>query len=270
MTTFDTPGDVLLRVSLDGGEVSIETAEAPSVDVELTPLRDNDVTRQAIDEARVELVPRGAGHEVIVELKRKSGLLIGRGAKVGVRIRCPQGSDLVLRAASADLNGTGTFGTVDVKSASGAVVLDSAARLQVDTASGDVRARDVAGPTDVRTASGDVVLRRAGGPLSANLVSGDLVVTDVAAGLDVTTVSGDVQVHAAGGGGLRVHSVSGDVELAVKPGQRLYVDASSVSGTLTSELGLDDAPPADPSAEVRDIRVRTISGDLRISRAAGA
>lgn len=268
MTTFDTPGDVLLRVSLDGGEVAVETAETGTVDVELAPLRDNDATRQAIDEARVEVVSRGGGHEVVVELKRKSGLLVGRGAKVGVRIHCPHGSDLVLRAASADLNCTGTLGAVDVKTASGDVSLEAVARLSVDTASGDVRARDVAGTTDLRTASGDVMLRRAGGSLSANLVSGDLVVDDAAAGLEVTTVSGDVQVRAAGGGALRVQSVSGDVELAVKPGLRLYVDASSVSGTMSSELGLDDAPPADPAAEVHDLRVRTISGDLRISRAA--
>lgn len=268
MTTFETPGTVLLRVGLDGGEVSVETAEIHTVDVELVPLRDNDATREAIDRARVELVPRGGGHEVVVELKRKSGLVIGRGAKVGVRIHCPHGSDLVLRASSADLNGTGVLGTVDVKTASGDVSLERARKLQVDTASGDVRARDVEGASDLRTASGDVMLRRSGGPLSANLVSGDLVVDEAAAGLEVTTVSGDVHVRAAGGGGLRVQSVSGDVELAVKPGQRLYVDASSVSGTMTSELGLDDAPPADASAEVHDLRVRTISGDLRISRAA--
>ena len=53
---------------------------------------------------------------------------------------------------------------------------------------------------EVRTASGDVRVRRSGGALSANLVSGDLAVDDAAAGLDVTTVSGDVEVRAAGGG----------------------------------------------------------------------
>ena len=72
--TFDTPGPVLLRVNLDGGEVGIETSPGPRVDVELIPLRDNDITRQVIEEARVEMSPRGAGHEVIVDLKRKAGL----------------------------------------------------------------------------------------------------------------------------------------------------------------------------------------------------
>jgi len=269
VTSFDTPGPVLLRVNLDGGEVGVETSSEPRVDVELIPLRDNDITRQVIEEARVEMSRRGAGHEVIVDLKRKAGLTLGRGPKVGVRVRCPEGSDLALRTGSADLETAGTLGAVEVKTASGDVTVDSVSRLTVDAASGDVRARVVNGASELRTASGDVSLGRAEGPLSANLVSGDLHVEDASAGLSVTTVSGDVQVRAAAGDSIRVQSVSGDVELAVKPGQRLYVDASSVSGTMSSELGLDDTPPVDAAAPVGELRVRTISGDLNIIRAVG-
>lgn len=270
MTAFDTTGQVALRVSLSGGEVSVETADAPRVEVELVPLRDNDITRQVIAEARVEMVDRGGRHEVVVELKRRSGFLVGRGPRVGVQVRCPERSDLSLRADSADLRATGTLGEVDVKTASGDVSLEGAATLHVDTASGDVRALDVDGTAELRTASGDATLRRCGGLLSANMVSGDLSVDEAAGGLAVNTVSGDVQVRAAGGGGIRVQSVSGDVHLAIKPGERLYVDASSVSGTLSSELGLDDAPPSDSAAPVSELRVRTISGDLEIVRAAAA
>src|SRR5262249_31155898 len=153
---------------------------------------DNDITRQVIDEARVEMSPRGSGHEVLVDLKRKSGLTLGRGPKIGVRVRCPEGSDLVLRTGSADLHTTGALGAVEVKTASGDVAVETAARLTVDAASGDVRARVVEGAAELRTASGDVSLGHAHGMLSANLVSGDLLVDDASAGLSVTTVSGDV------------------------------------------------------------------------------
>ena len=265
---FETPGSVSLRISLSGGEVGVETTDAPRVQVELVPLRDNDVTRQAIEEARVDVVERGGGHEVVVDLKRRSGFLVGRGPKVGVQVRCPEGSDVSVRSDSADVQARGGLGDVNVKTASGDVTLDSAATLRVDAASGDVQAREVAGEVELRTASGDVSVRRAGGVLAANLVSGDLMVDDAAAGLSVNTVSGDVRVRAAGGGGIRVQSVSGDVHLGIKPGERLYVDASSVSGTLSSELGLDDAPPSDSTAPVSELRVRTISGDLEIVRAA--
>lgn len=268
MTVFETTGHVALRVSLPGGEVTVEATDEPGVEIELVPLRDNEITRQAIAQARVEMTNRGAGHEIVVQLGKKSGLLPGRGPRVGVRVRCPEGSDLDLRAGSADLDATGILDTVRVKSASGDVTLEDAARLEVETASGDVRARDVGGDVDVRTASGDATVRRCGGLLSANLVSGDLSVDEAAAGLAVATVSGDVRVHAAGGGGMRIQSVSGDVHLAIKPGEHLYVDASSVSGTLSSELGLDETPPADQGPAVSELRVRTVSGDLQIVRAA--
>ena len=110
-------------------------------------------------------------------------------------------------------------------------------------------------------------VRRGLGLVTANLVSGDLAIGEAAAGLAVTTVSGDVRVDVAGGGGMRVQSVSGDVRLGIRQGERLYIDASSVSGTMSSELGLDDTPPADPGLPVVELRVRTVSGDLEISRA---
>lgn len=268
MTTFETAGHVALRVTLSSGEVSVETTEESSVEVELVPLRDNDVTRQAIADSRVELIEHGGGHEIVVQVGKRSGFLIRKGPRVGVRVRCPRGSDLDLRAGSADLDATGTLGAVGVRTASGDVTLEDVGSLEVDTASGDVRLRDVEGTLAFRTASGDATVRRCGGLLTANLVSGDLAVSEAAAGLAVTTVSGDVRVHAAGGGGMRIQAVSGDVHLAVKPGERLYIDASTVSGTMSSELGLEEEPPVDSSVPVSDLRVRTVSGDVRIARAA--
>ena len=59
------------------------------------------------------------------------GSLLGRGPRIGVRVRCPNASDLTLRSGSADLAVTGTLGVVEVKSASGDVALEDAASLDV-------------------------------------------------------------------------------------------------------------------------------------------
>jgi hypothetical protein len=270
VTAFETTGHVALRVTLGGGEVTVETGDEHRVEVELVPLRDNEATRQAIAEARIEMTDRGGGHLVVVHIEKRSGFLTGRGPKVGVRVRCPHGTDIDLRASSADLDATGTLGAVEIKTASGDVCVEDAASLDMNTASGDVRIRDVDGALSFRTASGDASVRRCGGALSANLVSGDLTIGEAAAGLTVTTVSGDVRVEAAGGGAMSVQSVSGDVHLAIKPGERLRIDASSVSGTMSSELDLNDAPPTDSSGPIVELRVRTVSGDLQIARAGAA
>lgn len=270
MTVFETPGHVALRVTLAGGEVKVETGDAPTVDVELEPLRDNEVTRKAIAEARVEMTEQDGRYDVVVELAKRSGFVVGRVPAVRVRVRCPRGSDLVLRAVSADLGASGPLGAVEIHTASGDVSLGDVGSLELQTASGDVRVGDVAGQLAVRTASGDVSARRCVGPLSAKLVSGDLSVAEASAGMAVSTVSGDVRVGAAGGGEMRVQSVSGDVRLGIKAGEHLYLDASSVSGSVKSELGVEDAPSAESSAPVVELRVRTVSGDLEIVRAAAA
>ena len=256
-----------LRLTLAGGEVYVETSDDRTVEIELVPLRDNDITRQAIAEARVEMTDRGGGHEIVVQVPKKPGFLVGRDAKVGIRVRCPHGSGLGIRSSSAGVDATGLLGAVDVKTASGDISLEDArvpGRRQREQRRPGARRRR---PIDIRTASGDASVRRSGGILTAKLVSGDIAVGEAAAGLAVTTVSGDVRVHAAGGGGMRVQAVSGDVHLAIKPGERLYIDANSVSGTMSSDLGLQDAPPIESSTPVVELRVRTVSGDVNIVRA---
>jgi len=268
MTIFEPVGHVVVTVTLAGGEVTVQASELPGVEVELVPLRDNDVTSKAIADARVEMVASGGRHEVIVNLGKGNGFTIGRGPKVGVRVRCPRESDLRVRSSSADLEATGLLGSVEVKTASGEVTLEDVGSADVSTASGDVRVRDAERSLGIRTLSGDVSVGRCLGTLSINLVSGDLSVIEAAAGFHVATVSGDVRIRSAAGGPMQVGSVSGDVHLAIKPGEQLYIDASSLSGDMSSELGLEDAPATGSEAHIRELSIRTVSGDVQIVRAA--
>jgi DUF4097 and DUF4098 domain-containing protein YvlB len=270
MTIFEPSGHVSVKVTLAGGEVIVQASELPGVDVELVALRDNDVTRKAIADARVEMVENGARQEVVVNLGKSDGFTIGRGPKVGIHVRCPRGSDLGIRSNSADVETTGMLGSVAAKTASGDVSLEDVRAADVSTASGDVRVRDAEQALTIRTLSGDVSVGRCRGTLSINLVSGDLSIVEAAAGMHVGTVSGDVRVQAAGGGPMQIGSVSGDVHLAIKPGEHLYIDASSLSGEMTSELGLEDSPPAGSDAHFDELSVRTVSGDVQIVRAAVA
>ena len=98
------------------------------------PLRDNDVTRKAIAEARVEMIERGAGHEVVVS-SAKGPVRASRSAgarRSGSACAAPGAADLDLRAGSADLEAVGPLGAVDVKTASGDVLLEDVATLEVD------------------------------------------------------------------------------------------------------------------------------------------
>jgi len=68
-------------------------------------------------------------------------------------------------------------------------------------------------------------------------------------------------------GNVAAHSVSGDVTIGVRRGSKVYLDCNTVSGDTTSELELTtDAPAGD--GPLVEIRAKTVSGDIRITRAA--
>jgi hypothetical protein len=64
-------------------------------------------------------------------------------------------------------------------------------------------------------------------------------------------------------------AVSGDVAVAMRRGLRVKLDVSSVSGSVGSELDVSDSPSRADGPEA-SLRVRTVSGDVRITRAAEA
>ena len=55
-------------------------------------------------------------------------------------------------------------------------------------------------------------------------------------GVTVRTASGDVQIEAASGHRTDVNAASGDISVGVAPGIGVYLELSSLSGTVSSEL----------------------------------
>ena len=268
MHEFQTPGAVLLRIAVPSGEVTIESGNVGMVEVEVVALRDDETSRRAAEETRVEALERRGRHEIVIEApKRRSGFS-WRDVKLGVRVACPDGADVELSTASADLDARGRLGAVGVKTASGDVVAAACASLSVSSASGDVQAREVTSEVNVKTASGDVEIGSVGGRASINSVSGDVRVGHAADLVTLNSVSGDVEVEALAGGGLRANAVSGDLSIGVVPGLRLWIDAHSVSGTMSSNLEVGDEPPGGSGEAVVELRARSVSGDVHIARAA--
>jgi Putative adhesin len=262
-----------LRVRNPAGDVRVETADISEVTVELVPLNESDSTREAIARSRVD----ARGDEITVEIDSRGWSIsigdwgIGRSAKVGVRIVCPIGSDLECQTASADLTTIGTLGNVRVNTASGDSALERIdGHLEAKSASGDVRVELVQGRAEIHSVSGDVTVTAALSGLAINSISGDVSVGEVAGDLIVSSVSGDQRILAAGPGDIGLKAVSGDVQVGVRRGLRVRLDVNSVSGTIGSELEVGDAPSGGEDRPEASLRVRTVSGDVRISRAAEA
>ena len=269
--TFST-GRARLRVRNPSGDVRVETVDGEETTVELVPLNDSDQTREAIAKATVA----ANGDEVVVEIEggRTWTISIGNwgfgSAKIGVRITCPHGSELNCDTASADVRAEGILGASRVRTASGDLRLPRIeGSLEVKSASGDIQVDHVEGRATLHSVSGDVQLRTAMQGVAVNSVSGDVVLGEVLGDIDVGTVSGDALVRAAGPGELAMKAVSGDVVVAIRRGLRVRLDVNSVSGKIGSELDVSDTPLRADGPEA-SLRVRTVSGDVKISRAAEA
>jgi hypothetical protein len=263
--TFETPGPLLLSLHVPAGSIEIETTDGLQTEVELEAMERG--AEQAVDDATVELRGRpGGGHELLVEMEERRFLVFSTAPRVHVRIRCPHGADLDVKTMSAEVRADGRYGTAAVKSVSGDVTLgELGGDVRVKAVSGDVRMGGVAGAVEVQTVSGDANALSAGGNVSITTVSGDLRIDDAEGSVTAKSVSGDQYVGAFRGGAT-CQSVSGDVYVGVPRGTEVWIDANSRSGDVSSELDPSEGG-GDSEGAVAELRVKTMSGDIRIARA---
>ena len=276
LEAFAVEGAVDLTVRTPGGSVTVEAADdVAEATVELEP-RD-DAARTAVEEAVVELRRSGTRAELFVSVEhgfRVGGrrgprltISVGKGPKLGVRIRVPSGSSLDVATESADVTATGSYDRADVRSASGDVRLEAVeGEATLKSVSGDVSVERVAGKASVNSVSGDAVIGTIGGPADVHSVSGDVDVREAEASAKVKTISGDVRISSAKEGSFEMQSVSGDLTLGLRSGSRLWVDARSTSGKTKSELDISDAPASEDRPLV-ELRAKSVSGDITVVRA---
>ena len=249
--TFHTPLPLELEVAIPSGDLEIETVEG----------EESHVTIDGDERLLAEVEIRQDGNRIVVAFKGKARFgfsltpfAVVWDSKLRVRASIPHGAGVKLKTASADTRVDGRLGWLDI-----------------NAVSGDTRVRgEVTGDVTLKTVSGDGELGRVGGNLTLQSVSGDLRVGPVDGSVETKTVSGDIRFDAVRSGDVRFTSVSGDVEIGIAEGSLLDVDAGSTSGDLTSEVPLGSEPVAgaEPDGPTVVVRGRTISGDVRVFRAA--
>jgi len=83
----------------------------------------------------------------------------------------------------------------------------------------------------------------------------------------VRTASGDQVVRSVAEGPVDLTSASGDIRLGIKQGSRLWIDARSMSGDVSSELELGDEVDTDEEGPLVEAQVTAMSGDIEVVRA---
>ena len=260
MPQWEFPGSDPIDVFADlaSGRLALAAGPVSATSVTVAPSRFSRNAEKLISEFRVTF---DGGRLEVVGPKRP-GLFRGS-ASFDVTITLPEGSRGALRTASADISCTGDLGALEAHTASGDITAASiTGHLQAETSSGDVRL-DETGPAEIRSASGDVRLTRARDDVSVRTASGDVNIASAPASVTVSTASGDVRLASVARGSTQVNTASGDVVIGVAAGVGVYLDLSSATGTVKSQLD-EDEPSGDVPLEVR---CRTASGDIRITRA---
>ena len=226
-----------------------------------------------MENARIELQDHGKP-KVLVDVPQKRGgfsfgLIFGRQG-ISCRVRCPERSTLNVRTKSADVTARGVLGGANISTASGDVELgDVDGVVNVKSASGDITVREIASGFSVQTASGDISAEVVRGAVNVQTASGDIEIGEAYDNVSANSVSGDQRHGAVLRGSVGAHSVSGDIEIGVRRGSKAWLDCNTVSGDTSSELELSaDAPNGD--GPLVEIRAKTVSGDIRITRAAAA
>jgi Putative adhesin len=226
----------------------------PDVPMPATPIRESDAADLSVE--------FNGGHLIVTE-PHALGMLMRRGG-IALVIEVPAGSRCAVRATAADLDCQGEIGALDARNSSGAI---SAARVrgsvQANTMSGQVAIGEADGEVEAHTASGLVSVGRVAADVTATTASGDIRIGAADGSVTARTASGRVSIESVARGQASVTTASGDVKVGVVHGTGVYLDLSSVTGRVSSDL---EPSEEDGQAELR-LTCRTVTGALHVARA---
>jgi len=257
---FETPQPVRLRIEAGSGVIRVDAVDGGRTVVRLRPARGGG--DKALDLIRRTTIEH-RGDEVIVDVPRAGIGFLRSSPEVDIAVSVPSGSILESTAKSADLRTSGHLDAVRSRSGSGDVSLAHVGEAHVQAGSGDTVLDRADRSVHVETGSGDVRLKHIEGALEVNTASGDVHVDAAGGDVSINTASGDHYVGRVRRGTVKINSASGDVEVAVIEGTAVWLDVTSLTGTVHSTLE-GSGPPADGEDAVA-LHVNTVSGDISLS-----
>jgi len=163
----------------------------------------------------------GGGRGLKAAFRRNSWFDFGS-SDPDVHIALPEGSTIEVTTASGDTE-----------------IVGSLTRAAVTSASGDVSVADEVGVVEMKTASGDVTTATVRESLTCHSASGNVRCDGAGTTTKIRTASGSIQLSVEVPSEISVRTVSGNVAVTVARGLEVDVDASSISGRLSSTMPLD-------------------------------
>lgn len=252
--------------------------DAGAADVELTRSNQPNVHIEAIvgggnaDDFTVNLQQDGD----TLRVSATSSCLVFCNARLRYRIALPAETAVAVQSTSGDINAESLSSGVDIKSTSGEVTLaEISGPLTISTVSGDVSLDGgQASGANINTTSGEVELRGLTEAIVVKTVSGDITIEEARDGrLNIDTASGNIRYDGslAKSSENQINSISGDVELQIPEDAGVNLNASSVSGDMSTDIDLDGTIEEHALRGVigdgaASLSITTTSGDVQIEQ----
>ncbi len=269
---YQASGPVDVNVEITAGTIAVAGAETDTITVRAEPGRPGDSSILADLPFSVDLGQRDRAGDLRVDFtdgrlvisEPELGGLRLRRSGLGLVVTVPAGSRCTVRAVAADLECRGELGALDVHTSSGSV---SAAAVrgpvQVNAMSGSIQVDEADGPVAVHTASGQIQIGHAADDVTATTASGGIRIGTADASVSAKTAVGRVRLGSVARGQATVTTASGDIRVGVARGTGVYLDLSSTTGRVTSDL----EPSEDGGEADLHLTCRSITGSLRVARA---
>ena len=158
MQKFDTPAAISAVLEIPAGRIQIIAADRADTTVEVRPAN----ASKGRDEKAAEQTKVEFGDGVLrVTGPAEKNQILGASGSVEVTVQLPAGSSIEAKAGGAEFRGVGRLGDIACEGANGAVKIDEAASVRVDSYAGDVTVGRLAGPAEISTQKGDIHIAEA-------------------------------------------------------------------------------------------------------------
>ncbi|MBI3998196.1 MAG: DUF4097 family beta strand repeat protein [Armatimonadetes bacterium] len=196
--------------------------------------------------------------------------------RVEFDIAVPDALDVTVHLVRGDATAEGLSRPLAITTVKGDVRVTDCASIAVEGVSSDVDIQRPSGDIAVKIIRGDIAVGHASGDIAVTTKRGNITLrAHTVRRLDASTVRGDMTLmleRMAPGGTADMHTINGDVRVVLGPEVHCRLDATTVSGDISSRLPLQ-AASADAchvsgilGAPEATLRVRTTRGDIRLAQ----
>ncbi|HEK85878.1 MAG: DUF4097 family beta strand repeat-containing protein [Candidatus Saccharicenans sp.] len=205
-----------------------------------------------------EAKAKKSANEVKIEVTAEPGLVkietrypeskkwFGGDSNVSVdyTIWIPEGASIESKSVSGDVQVDKAGGSVKVSTVSGALIITGGKKLiSAKAVSGDIKVMEAEGDCELNSVSGDIAVNQVKGSVEAETVSGSIKLQDIreARRVSAKSISGSVEYHGQvlPDGSYKFSTHSGEVKLILPPDSSFDLEASSFSGSVTTDFPVE-------------------------------